>query len=317
MSNPILDIINKCKGQGNKRTGLILIPPSIAPCDCYDTVILPTSLLLKLGKKTIKEIGEKYFAAALNFLRKSALLEDLRIARSAVTEQYEIYKNLYDKVRTAIARKKFLPLEISDLRKKIADLEKIINSAKSARLIELDKMIANAKKLKLKIELEIKRLIAMGLNQNDPTIKAKLDDLNNARFNLENAENARKIELDKLAPGVLDEQNRLLGQIEIKKNELAQIEAGLPKLQRKLEEETKKWHELDAADKAIENDLKNVDSAGVRLDEKYPTMGQRVLDFILDSLNLLDVVQKHTCQDPAMLNQETCECTECPQGKTL
>jgi prefoldin subunit 5 len=53
------------------------------------------------------------------------------------------------------------------------------------------------------------------------------------------------------------------------------------------------------------------------IDSKYADIGSEMLTLIIDLLTAFSFVEKHTCRDPSMLDEDTCLCTICPEGKQL
>jgi hypothetical protein len=64
------------------------------------------------------------------------------------------------------------------------------------------------------------------------------------------------------------------------------------------------------------NDLNNGRDIVDSLDS-YSGFSTYIVDFVITLVSYLSLVDKHTCQDPSMLNQDTCLCSECPPNKQL
>jgi hypothetical protein len=64
------------------------------------------------------------------------------------------------------------------------------------------------------------------------------------------------------------------------------------------------------------NDLNNGRDIVDSLDS-YSGFTTYIVDFVITLVSYLSLVDKHTCQDPSMLNQDTCLCSECPPDKQL
>jgi hypothetical protein len=316
--SPILDFINICEGQGKKRSGILAsIPPVIpAPCDCYDTLIIPFFIVKNLAKSAIKETGERLFGGALKSIRLSFLDSKWLPIISAYERQYE-------KLAKMFTRRKELGIRItaSEYRKTILEqrLRNVIEG--ELGLNEIASIIKNEKK---RIKINEKFLDSVKKNGKLPWFNPSTGDLNfdypPVRKIIEDIANSYKtIDINELLRiEKIKEQAELVTDIakeEIEINKCHKIKEFLDN-QEIIEEEN--MIPLKKAKEEMEKDINNVkETGGPLIDDKYPELASNLLDYIINALNMIDLVEKHNCQDPSMLNQTTCECSECPSGKSL
>jgi hypothetical protein len=53
------------------------------------------------------------------------------------------------------------------------------------------------------------------------------------------------------------------------------------------------------------------------IDNNFSSIAAQAADYLLDLLSTLSTIEKVNCMESSMLNEETCDCTECPPDKVL
>ena len=306
--NPILDFLSMCDGQGKKRTGILISPITVpAPCDCYDVIIIPFFLLRFLTKGAVKEIGQRLIPNALKSIRLSWLnaraypitLEDARQGEKLLrmlaknTELFVKIKALELKldfelrpslrfIREGDLGIQDLEVIIQNIKRRIDILNKKFYVLVPPDVFNIDPLSPEAQALLLEIKTQINLL---GVNE-AALIK---------RF---------KEEADFVEQIVKVEKERKI--LELEKTELGPQVLDQEKLTR----------EITAKKESIEGDIRNVENWEA-IDAKHPELSNSIFDYVLNALSLIDLVEKHNCQDSSMLNETTCECSKCPPGKSL
>lgn len=332
MSDPDITPISGCNQP--QRRGLILYPPFLAPCGCWDDLFLPTA---GLAASTAKKAFARQFAkktiiglsSRITYLKKvSATAKDLQ---SFISDRIKFYidriealkKRLYTIQSKIIPQIKKLETEIKILKDTI-----ITQKARWAKYLEeqtrrgltdafMDVKYANWKFTRDAVAKPIDGYAGLSYKK-----------LAEAQQRLRNLMNGQ------LDPDLMKEIDIVKKEIKIAERELSisrpqiqlgeydNIPAGSYNSQKiKLEETIKKINETDI--RRVSDDIREVERFPEAFDpisQKYPDVATALAAFLVDILNTFALVGPHICRDGengVTLNLENCKCDICPPDKQL
>jgi hypothetical protein len=324
---------------GAKRDlGILLYPPTIPPpCDCYVDVLFPVGSIFGI----FRNAGRKFFAKQLLSYQLTLLRTPLAnavvirtyasgILSSLKSKTYGIITELQDiadKIRTATQQAKYLFQDIKQTminiqtNTKLASQYRILIDQYSGGLVQwspngspivpnvitpqIATLLSNYNSTRAQL-IPLKQHLAsleLGLQFSEDGYKfllAKQKALNTSLQSM----HGPSISIGNHTIG----ENTILNQI----TELENLTSVLKADEDSINSIIKKGRETIAG-----GNQNNMVAVADEIGGRWSEIGARAADLLLDLLASLSIVEKVNCMEESMLNEETCECTECPSNKVL
>jgi hypothetical protein len=333
---------NPCNSP-KRDLGILLAPPSIPPpCDCYVDVLLPVASVFSL----FKGIGKRFFARTLLSFELSLLKTPLKRANDIRRYADNVLLSLKEKMQ-------FLQNEIAEITAKITkQLENLTwyDSAIASVWTRIEPLRKEAVAFHNRMTtLAARYNVSYSLQNGVPVVNLNnipanaRPEFSNALSGYNNARNQLSVltnELNGLEQSKIftDDAVKLLSrQIDATKKALnsgptisigdtsipsqsieGQINAVqnlIPVLKR---EEDRIGDIISRGNSAqVSNNRDTMLNSINEIDNGWSNIAAQAGQLLFDLLNALSIVEKVKCMESGMLDESTCECSKCPQGKQL
>jgi hypothetical protein len=331
------DTIRLSECEGAQRSGLLLYPPFLAPCGCWDDLFLPIGTAAALAKQIAKKAFKKQLAKrAIIILSKRISIRQFAINtaknyESIIIDRIKFYKDEILRLKSEIkkATSPLLTPKIIETEGLIKQLENILPSQikkwlkYSAEQAQLG--LSDSRMQKLYYDFRyIKMAVATPVDgyagytyKNIGELKITLKNLLQGilpqplPFNLETLQRALKA----------TERELTISRPPINLGSSGTIPGGSYQQQLSSVQDFITTRSNDI--KMMKEDIRSLEKFPEGLDstiQKYPDIVAIIGALLADILNLFSLVGPHECRDGengVTLNEENCKCDICPPDKQL
>ena len=319
--------------EGNQRRGLLLYPPFLAPCGCWDDLLLPIGTLTFLAKKAFQRQLAKRAIIVLTVRiasRKFAITTANRYI-SLITGKIKYFTDRINDLKNKIkkAMQDLLDQMLRELGERLKTYRSVLKSHlkrwRRYSVYQIQKGFSDAEMSKKFFDYDfLKASVATPVDGHPGVIYKKIYDTEQELKQLTDSglPNPLPLSITDLKRDLAAAERELTEiRPEIKFGNLGTIPANKYELQQKDLEAFVK--DLSNDIKITKDDIRELERFPESLDttiSRYPDAISAVAALLTDILNIFSAVGPHACRegtDGVELNENTCKCDICPPDKQL